>query len=160
MAILRRIFRRPNLNSNMDVSSSKAGRGLFVVLGLAVVLVLATGAYMYGQQRRDESSQKPGNEQQQQTSGAENPTPAEQNDTTEPEQTAQNNSDAQPQDANEDESTNTANNNPAANPVTGPESVVNTGPEDYYPLAVALIVMFGWYYLRARRANQKAQFYN
>lgn len=146
MAIFRRIFRRPNLNSNMDVTSSKSGRGIFVVLGLAVILVLAAGAYMYGQQKNDKAKTADNKPTTEQSNGAESPQPS--------------NSTPAPQPS----TTNESQDDQAQAPTPVPEqpnttSVPNTGPEDYYPIAVSLIVLAVWYYQRARKESSQAELF-
>lgn len=143
MAVFRRMFRRPNLNSNMDVSSSKSGRGLFIILGLATILVLAAGAYMYGQQnnnREESTNNKPTAEQ---SSGASTPKP---NTSETP----------NPSSTNQNHGGHAQSNSPVQPNTT---SVPNTGPEDYYPVAVSFIVLSVWYYFRAKKASAQAQLF-
>ncbi len=148
MAIFRKVFRRPNLNSNMDANTGSFGKGIFVVLGLAIILVLAAGAYMYGQQKNsesDEAATKPNTQQQaevSQTPKAAGPAVSQQPATTSQTPRAQSPAPVQ---------------NPSAQPNTA--SVPNTGPEDFYPLAVSLIVLVGWYYIRARKSSSRAELF-
>lgn len=149
MAIFRRLFRRPNLNSNMDVNSTKSGRKLFIILALVVIVALGVGAFVVGNNKRKESGEKSQPTQTQSQNGAEQPG-------AEQPQNQPSDSNSQPNQANnQPPSSQNQAATPPANPATGgTDTVPNTGPEDAYPLIVAAIVLFGWYYVRSRRNIQ------
>lgn len=125
------------INPDIRAYFSYFGRGFLIILGVLIIGGLILFSYFYGDRARDEETASPAGQQQQDQEAAPSPS----SNTESPPATVQDN--ANMQDAPESQVSQA--------PGSGPQTVPNTGPEDYAWIAATLVLLAGWYWRKSKQ---------